>query len=661
MIGKFHKTLGWASALFLCACASVGTPDGGPYDEVPPRIVNSHPEQNQTEFTGKKINIDFNEFIKIENMAEKVVFSPPQKEQPTIKIIGKRVQIQFYDTLKENTTYTIDFADAIVDNNEGNPMGDYCFSFSTGKEIDTMQVSGYVLDASNLEPIKGITVGVHSDLSDSTLTTKQFERISKTDSRGHFVIKGLAKKEYRLFALQDMDQSGTYSQEGEMWGACSTIFTPSSEQRFRMDSIMLDTVRIDTILTVKYTHFYPDDLVILASKKESSQQYLSKYERTVLNKFSIYFAKSADTLPIIKGLNFDEQDAFILERSATFDTLHYWIKDSLLSYMDTLLISMQYMATDTTGDLTQTTDTLKLIPKKRRAQLLKEAAERKKDKDKKIEKELKRLDPVKDSAKIASLLYPPKEFLELNLNTSAKMDLNRVLQLSFKEPVYGVDAANIHISELIDTLYYEMNFELEPDTLNPRLFSIYGEWQPQGKYKIAIDSATIFGLNRELHNKKIEQSFGFESLEKYGSLTIKVKNPKPGYTVTLLKKDGSPLNNQVLDIKNNIGETTFFFLKAGSYWVRMWYDRNQNGKWDTGDWDSGLMPEEMWYLNHEFEVKANWDIETEDLWDVTSQPIYKQKPTKITKQKADKEKTIKNRNFERAQEFQQRYAIPQKE
>lgn len=661
MMNIFNKIPAWTLILSLCACASVGSPDGGPYDEVPPRIVNSHPQPYQTEFSGKKVNIDFDEFIKIENMAEKVVFSPPQTEQPTIKIIGKRVQIQFYDSLKENTTYTIDFADAIVDNNEGNPMGDYCFTFSTGKEIDTMQVSGYVLDASNLEPIKGMTVGVYSDLSDSVFTTKQFERVSRTDGSGHFTIKGLAKKPYRLFALQDMDQSGTYSQEGETWGVCSTIFTPSSEQRFRLDSIMFDTIRIDTVLTVQYTHFFPDDLVVLASKKESSQQYLSKFERTALNKISFYFAKQADTLPIIKGLNFDENNAFILEKNATLDTLHYWVKDSLLSYKDTLLISMQYLATDTTGNLVQTTDTLKLIPKKRRAQLLKEEAERKKEKEKRIEKELKRLDPVEDSAKIASLIYPPKEFLEVSFNTGAKMDLNKVLQVSFKEPVYGVDAAHFRIKELIDTLYYDMDFELEPDTLNPRLFRIYAEWQPKGKYKICIDSASISDLDRKLYNNRIEQSFGFEALETYGSLTINVKDPKPGYTVTLLKKDGSPVRNQVLDIKNNKGETTFFFLKAGTYWVRMWYDRNQNGKWDTGDWDLGLMPEEMWYLNHEFEVKANWDIETDDMWDVTNQPIYKQKSAKITKQKPDKEKTIKNRNWERAKEFQERYTIPPKD
>ena len=143
----------------LSGCAAIGNPDGGPYDENPPKITNSHPENGATGVKTKKVSIDFNEFIKLENANENVVISPPQIQQPEIKVTGKRIQVEFFDSLKANTTYSIDFADGIKDNNEGNPLGNYCFRFSTGDVIDSLEVSGYVLNAQDLEPVKGMTVG----------------------------------------------------------------------------------------------------------------------------------------------------------------------------------------------------------------------------------------------------------------------------------------------------------------------------------------------------------------------------------------------------------------------------------------------------------------------------------------------------------------------
>jgi hypothetical protein len=170
----------------------MGQPDGGWYDDDPPKVVGSTPEDRATNVKTNKIAIYFDEFIKIENATEKVIVSPPQLETPEIKGAGKKIVVELKDTLKENTTYTIDFSDAISDNNEGNPLGNYTFTFSTGEQIDTFEIAGYVLDASNLEPIKGIAVGLYDDLSDTAFTTKPLMRISRTDSRGHFVVKGVA-------------------------------------------------------------------------------------------------------------------------------------------------------------------------------------------------------------------------------------------------------------------------------------------------------------------------------------------------------------------------------------------------------------------------------------------------------------------------------------
>ena len=179
-------------AFVVASCARMGNPDGGWYDETPPRVVGASPSEKATNVNAKKVYINFDEFIKVDNPTEKVVVSPPQIEAPEIKAQGKRIAISLLDSLKANTTYTIDFSDAISDNNEGNPMGNYTYCFSTGNVIDTLEVAGSVLAADNLEPVKGILVGLYADLADSAFFTKPMLRVSRTDSQGHFVIKGVA-------------------------------------------------------------------------------------------------------------------------------------------------------------------------------------------------------------------------------------------------------------------------------------------------------------------------------------------------------------------------------------------------------------------------------------------------------------------------------------
>lgn len=143
--------------------------------------------------------------------------SPPQLETPEIVASGKRIKIELLDSLKPNTTYTIDFSDAITDNNEDNPLGNYTYSFSTGDAIDTLEVSGKVLQAKDLEPVKGILVGLYNDLSDTAFTTKPMLRVSRTDGSGRFVIKGVAPGTYRVYALQDADGNYLSTRRARCW------------------------------------------------------------------------------------------------------------------------------------------------------------------------------------------------------------------------------------------------------------------------------------------------------------------------------------------------------------------------------------------------------------------------------------------------------------
>ena len=289
-----------AAAVLLVAavssCARMGQPDGGWYDETPPRVLHATPADGATGVNTQKISIHFDEYVKLDDAATKVVVSPPQIEMPEIRTAGKEIKVELKDSLKPGMTYTIDFSDAVTDNNEGNPMGNYTYSFSTGGQIDTLEVSGTVLDASNLEPIKGILVGLYSDLSDTAFTTKPMLRVSRTDSRGRFIVRGVAPGAYRAYALQDMDGNYLYSQKSEMLAFSHDSIVPWCGPDTRQDTIWRDSLRIDSITRTPYIHFYPDDIVLRAFTATQTDRYLLKTERKDVDRIGIYFTSGSDTI-----------------------------------------------------------------------------------------------------------------------------------------------------------------------------------------------------------------------------------------------------------------------------------------------------------------------------------------------------------------------------
>ena len=452
------------------ACASTGSPDGGPYDEDPPKFVRATPEPNTKNNTRKKIAIEFNEFIQLEKASEKVIISPPQNEAPEVKTSGKRVLVNFYDSLRPNTTYTIDFGDAIVDNNEGNPMGNFSYAFSTGDTIDTMQVSGVVLNSADLEPIKGIQVGLHKNLNDSAFTTLPFDRISRTDSRGQFIIRGIAPGTYRIYALMDGNQNYLFDSKTEAIAFMDSLIVPSMEGAVRQDTVwnQKDTTKIDTVIQVNYTRFLPDNIMLRAFKEENNLQYLMKSERPKTNQFMLYFSAKADTLPTLTGLNFDAEKSLLVEPNQKNDSILYWIKDTVLCEQDTLIMQLDYLATDTLGQLVPQTDTLRMvnkIPKERRLAL-------KEEENKKKEKERKRRMRKGDTLSVET------QFLKMQVDAPAALDLNRNIILKFDEPVESIDTNAIHMTVMVDSVWQDTPFILQKDSIAPRQYQILAAWQP---------------------------------------------------------------------------------------------------------------------------------------------------------------------------------------
>ena len=616
------------------SCASMGTPDGGPYDEMPPKFLGSSPKLHAVNVKSTKFELEFDEFIKLEKASEKVVVSPPQLEQPEIKVMGKKVVGELLDTLKDGVTYTIDFSDAIVDNNEGNPMGHFTYSFSTGSSIDTMEVSGTVLNAADLEPIKGIQVGLHKNLNDSAFTKLPFDRVSRTDSRGHFSIRGVAPGKYRIYALMDGNQNYLFDSKTEAIAFSDSIIIPSMMPATRQDTIWKDTLTIDTIKTVGYTRFMPDDIILRVFKEENTRQYFSRSQRDKENHFILKFSAKADTLPTVTGLNFDATDAFVVEPNIGNDSICYWIKDSLVYQMDTLEIQMDYLFTDSLNQLVPKTDTIYLANKLTREQkekLAKKEAEAKEKERKKKEKKGEKIAPE------------PTPFLNMKVDAPSSFDINKNILLSFEEPVIRMDTSAIHISVKEDTLWVKTPFLLVADSVVPRQYEILASWEPEKEYKLQIDSAAILGLYG-LHTNKVEQTLKVKKQDEYGTLLLNLPGVEQTCIVELLDSSGKVLRQQAVTPE---GTADFYYLAPNTkYYIRLFNDRNGNKLWDTGVFEEGIQPEEVYYFPKVWEMKANFEFE--DTWNIHEVPVDKQKLDEIKKQKPEEAKKVQNKNLERA-------------
>lgn len=604
----------------LYSCASIGRPDGGPLDETPPRFIGSTPAAGALNNTKTKVSLSFDEFIKLEKANEKVVISPPQVQQPEIKASGKKISVNLLDSLKPNTTYTIDFSDAIVDNNEGNPLGNFAFTFSTGSAIDTMEVSGTLLEASNLEPVKGMLVGMHSNLSDTAFTKLPFDRVARTDSRGHFTIRGVAPGKYRIFGLMDADQNFAFSQKSEALAFNDSLVIPRWEERIRQDTTWVDSLTIDTVVERKYTYYLPDNVILRSFKEDLFSQYLVKNERLTPEKFTLYFAAKADTLPVLKGLNFDERDAFIIEKNLTNDTIHYWVKDSLLYKQDTLSLSLNYLYTDTLNQLVPRTDTLNLVAKT----VKKAVDEPKKKKKKKGEEE----EPE------------PTKFLHVSTYIPSTMDVYDYISLSFDEPIASFDSAAIHLKQKVDTLWEDIPFIFEQDSLQLRKYNLYYEWEPTREYEFSVDSTAFHGIYG-LFTDKIKQNIKVRSLEEYGAIYFNVSGCDSIAFVELLDTQDKVVRK--VPVVN--GQADFYFLNPGKYCARLINDTNGNGVWDSGEYETKRQPEMVYYYPQILEPKANWEVE--QTWDVKALPLDKQKPDELKKQKPDEDKKKKERERDR--------------
>ena len=611
-----------SSLILLYACANIATPTGGLYDVDPPEVVNASPAFNTLNNSKKKIEILFNENVKIEKPMDKVIIAPPQKKFPVIKAQGRKVIVELEDELLPNTTYTIDFTDAIVDNNEGNALENFSYSFSTGDHIDTLAVSGTVLKAENLEPAQGIYVGVHSNLNDTAFTKLPFERISRTDSRGKFTIKGIAEGEYKVYALNDLNRSYSYDNPQEEIAFLDSTFIPSSEFAMRNDTVFIDSLTIDTIHKVKYTRFIPDDILLRSFESGFERQYLQKHERTIPHKLDLFFAAPTKAAQFtLLEVNPTSDKWYVKESNITNDSVSIWITDSLIYKADTIKLEIDYYRTDTLNNHVLNTDTLNFSMRGRRAKESNPPTAKEGEKEKVVIQYLNIKDNVKPSHEIYSSI-----------------------SIEFEEPLANFDSTKIQLQHEVDSVFEAVHYTLLTDSLNVRKYGITHKWLPGEKYKLLIDSAA-FVSEYGLHNNTLEKTFTVKELEQYGNLMFVISGLPQGKTayVELLDAQDKPFRK--VRVKDN--EALFMDLNPGKLYARLFIDENEDGEWTSGNYELKRMPETVYYNHKWYEIRAFTNHE--ESWNLNERPFDKQKPLDITKNKPEEKKQKRDRNEEERQ------------
>jgi hypothetical protein len=566
---------------FFTSCANIGMPSGGAKDSIPPFVVKSDPANNAVKVDKKDnkiIRISFNELIRLEGVNEKFVVSPPVSKRPLFRMKGKTLIVDLNDTLHKNTTYSLDFKDAVVDNNEGNRMPELRLSFSTGPILDSLRIVGFVKDAFNLEPVSNAYLLFYTGKSDTLVYKSKPNFVAKTDHRGFFAATNLPADTFQVYALSDADNNMKYTPGVDSIAFINNLVIPTAKYFPQQDT----TVRgKDTLVIFGKTRFYPDPLYFLRFYEKGFNLRLEKYERTNRRYLDLFFTESVrDTFNIIP-LNFEaaKKDWRYLEMSPQKDTIRVWLTDSTVYNRDSLTFKVNYLQQDSLERKYVKNDTLKFF-----------FSEIQKGKTKRQQRK-----------KIEKL---PLSF-SLGSNIKQGFDIFSDVLFSANEPIASFDTTKVKLWVKKDTLFVPVNFRINPDPKTRRRYILSHKWNFGETYRVNIDSAAVRTIY-DLPSNKFNTTFKIQDEEHYGSLKIDLQNVTGPTIVQILNttKDEAVLRSYKTD-KN--GEISFMYLEPQKYVIKAIYDQNKNGRWDPGDLKKKIQPEEVVYFPTVTKVRSNWD------------------------------------------------------
>lgn len=514
--------------LALAQCAKRGTPTGGEKDTTPPKLLRAEPENMTTNFKAKKIRLYFDEYIKLKDVQKQLIVSPPLKYNPLITPQGsasKFIEITIKDTLKENTTYTLNFGQSITDNNEGNPNSFLNYVFSTGNYIDSLSVSGMVQDAFNKKVDQFVSVMLYeldSTYTDSTIYKRPPNYITNTlDSATTFKLNYLKEGKYALFAVKDEGKNNIFDQKADKIGVV-------------MDTLTLPTDTTYALSLFKEIPDYRAAVPSYAAKNKIMFGYQGEAKHMVIEPLT----KLPDTIK-----------TKILKETGK-DTLNYWFTP-----FETDSIVFQV-----TNEKWKVKDTFTV-------------------KSRKLEAD--------------SLVLTP----------------NQRGSLAFEEP-FNI-AANIPIVKIDSSKIALRIKDSIPVKFIPRLDSIENkvildfDLEPNEKYAIDLLPGAIvdfFGAE----NDTIAYSLSTNGYADYGNLGLNLVG-NPTYPIIIQLTDEAGKTKREI-YATEPRDFRFDHLKPSKYMIRVIYDTNGNGKWDTGSYLQKIRPEKVIYYPTVIEVRANWEL-----------------------------------------------------
>lgn len=571
------------STMFLTRCAHPVTPQGGPKDSLPPTVIAALPSYGATKFADKKVVITFDEYIQLKDQQKNFYISPLQEKKPTLTMKNKSVVVEFKTPLDSNTTYSLEFGNTIVDNNEGNVLKGLSYVFSTGDYIDSMTVTGFTFDAATLDTLKGTNLFFFDAAADSiperdsTLLKAKVAAVGRSMDNGIFIRENIKPVDYRIYALFDANGNDKYERGTDMIGFLDSTYNPLTLPEF---STWVDTTN---------TRFADPQLFFrLFMEEPVTRHNLSDVTRPVKNRIILSFSSPYPIIDTLDIEGYDKEDVVLEYLKPTKDSISLWFTGPLAELPDTIRGRMVYQKSDSVGVLRSTPYDLKLG--------FFEKVEK--------EKEPKPDDPPK-----------PNPF-KLNVEASQSVIPEKNIPITFDYPIYTPNMSNVRL-EMIGKgdKKSDVKFSFRQDTMNIRRWTLEAKWEPGVSYEMMIPAGVFENIAGEV-NDTLKASFMVADMNKFATVILTLKNANPEYKYILqivdLKQKNKVLK-EVIDAVN--GKYTIPYIEPGTIALRVVEDRNGNGKWDTGDLILRKQPEEVRMFvpagasKAEIVSKANWEVD----------------------------------------------------
>ena len=552
--------------LFSHSCANTTTPpSGGPKDTIPPVIVKLYPYPGSKMVPVHKTQLafTFNEYVVVKDQ-QSIFLSPPMEKPPKYRMKGKTLVIYFESDLDSNKTYTLDLTNAIADNNEGNMFPGYNLSFSTGNHVDSMYITGVVQDCNTLMPIKGATVMLYKDQADSAIFKQRPVAAGKTDDWGFFCIRNIQDTVYRLFAVMDVNYDNKYD--------------ATSEQVAFFDSLIRPVNRIRDSVPELYKYLMTDTLACQARKTEyelnmfketPSTQMIDNSERVGERTAYITFMAPYAQIDSL-WINGVPHDRIITQFNIMQDSLEIWINDPA-PQPDTVYLNVDYMKTDTLGNLVPFVEEIKLT----------------KPKELMVRKSARKDIKKEDTTAVFTVAAEP-ENVEQN-----------GFVIEFKYPLVESAFDSVTFRSLNPRQQEARGkFTVTQDTLNLRKYVIRPEEEflPGYEYFLNIPGHKFKDING-FYNDSLEVKVTLPNDETLSTLSLVMSNVNNKYIVDLLnEKRDKVIRSFIIDSDQTL---LFPYLKAGKYSIRLTEDVNRNGIVDTGNLLEKKQPEKVMFYKLE--------------------------------------------------------------